>query len=310
MSRKYLLVFSCTTLLSFMLAVRFHSYTLSDFKVLNASIRSHGDVLLFGNSVNNHSSLCDIDHRSISEIMNTQKMKVIDASRPGMQLNTMLDITKIISSLGIKPKTIVIPASPESGFFDKGISSYVGWNGFLSKNLPQFLMLSKHKTSITPTEYKGQYFGNYSQFSKKYFGAEKSNATCPEHAGENKAFFEFMYWRNFLQHTNHIDGINQYIDQVKAIQTGGVKVITLFMPVNFGDIHYLFGDAEAAKVVKDVNDVVQALSESGLDVINASEKVSSEYFVDRWCACGHLGEQGRYIVAESISDAIDHIQYD
>jgi hypothetical protein len=140
-------------------------------------------------------------------------------------------------------------------------------------------------------EYKGQYYGNYAEFSKNNFPIEKAHLSCPETIGYNKKFIAFMYQRNFTGKDLNAHDFLQFRNRIENLQKKGVNVIFWIAPFDYADIQDLHGKNGLEDAMTYKRKIIELMSQ--FNVIDTSLDVPAEYFADRWCACGHLNQLGR-----------------
>jgi hypothetical protein len=300
--RKYLFLLSLFTTAVFLVVVTTYSYLWADYKILLKGVMNPNKVWFFGNSVIQHSSQCDENHESIAKMFEVMINKpVVDMSRGGMTIDRMVDITETLKSLGIKPKAVYFQIALSNDFV-KSISKNSGIEAYINSNLK----LIKTKVGLstedskTKTSFNNKYYGNYSDFSKKYFITEKKNASCPEHLGVDQDFIAFMYWRNFLDR-NEVVKI-EHFERFRELKKSGIHSVLWIAPVDYEDIKTLHGVERLAEINEYRNEILKATKD--LNVVDLTFDLPSSSFADRWCACGHLNEDGRNLVAVKLNKAV------
>lgn len=295
--RRYLWIFFATIVVIFPFSVKVHSFEGRDFELLVRSYGSDGKILLFGNSVNRAISKCDRDTRTIADLVtkNTD-ISVSNLSRGGLTLGEMMYLAELAVEGGAQPSTIVFPVSPESGFFSTSKSAR-GFGAFARANLP---WLGRVEVNSLPVAYNGLRYGTYSEFSGTYFVREKRSSGCPEERAADVEFVRFMYWRNFLQSVDALDGIEEFVSHARRLEKRGIRVVVWFTPVNMGDLRILHGTDAVNTVYTRIAAVRAELQARGYSYIDTSNLVAASGFADRWCACGHLSEQGRNAAAREL----------
>jgi hypothetical protein len=297
---KYLSVLLVSLIASLIVFLPTHLQQRADFEALTKIFMSSGDLVFFGNSVIRTPSKCDSDRRSIVEMMEAPNIrKNIDASRGGMPLGTMLDLLEIATSIGVRPGLVVLPLNPyDSSFRDAAQKS--GIRSYIDLNFPG--MVDGHATvdGEYPESFAGRVYGNYKAFSGREFILEKKSMKCPENVGKDTDFVRFMYFRNYISRTQNDIDPSDLIHRINSLQAKGLKILVVLMPVNIDDIQALHGP-EAAQQVRDKT--TRALKQLGsLNVLDLSFSLGAGNFTDRYCACGHLNQIGRAVVAKNVSD--------
>jgi hypothetical protein len=297
--RKYLLLLFILTATLFPVVTMTYGYQWSDYQILIKGLMNSNNVWFFGNSVIKHASKCDNDSRSVAQMFAAEtEGSVIDMSRGGMTIDRMLDITEILSYLGVKPKAVYFQIALGGDFLAElnntsGLEDYFYSNLNLSKKKLGFE--SEHNAE--KVSFNGQYYGHYADFSKTNFITEKKQTVCPERMGVNQNFIAFMYWRNFLD--KNIS--NQLISNHRLLKLKQSEVNAVFWvsPVDYEDISFLHGEAKMQEINAYKQNILEAME--GFELLDFSFKLPANSFADRWCACGHLNEKGRRFVATKLS---------
>lgn len=308
---RYLIVFSLITILTALLCIPLHSLSSEQLLLLADYPKSQGQILIFGNSVNGTISRCDRDWRTLPALAAAEAgAPIVNLSRGGMTLGQMLQLAEAGARTGLRPATMVFPLSPEAGFL-RSTSTPYGLQAYLTDNFGAMRRPADGPASEArnpPEAYRGQQYGSYAYFSKQYFPREKAAASCPGTAGADRDFVEFMYWRNYLQGDDPLGGLADVLPRINHLRQQNINVVFWMMPVNFDDLRALHGATGAAQVQQEIGQVRTTLEHHGFPVLDSSQLVASSGFTDRWCACGHLGEQGRRIAAASLATWIGRQQ--
>jgi hypothetical protein len=304
--KRYLIVFALVGLLSAAACIPVHNLPRENLMLLSSYAKSKGQILFFGNSVNDATSACDRDTRSVPMLTAADAgATIIDMSRGGMTFGQMLQLAETGAKTGVEPATMIFPISPEAGFLRSATTAH-GMRAFLSDNLPALApQLTASADTPPPTDYRGKRYGDYGEFAKHYFSKEKAATTCPDNAGINQEFVQFMYWRNFLQKKDPLMGFDEVLPRLQQLQRKKINVVFWMTPVNFGDLGRLHGDASVEEVKQQIVQVKAGLTQHGFSVVDSSGLVTTSGFTDRWCACGHMTQEGRKIAAASLATWIN-----
>ena len=233
---KYLSVLLVSLVASLIVFLPTHLLQRADFEAMAKLFLSSGDLVFFGNSVIRTPSKCDSDRRSIVEMMAAPDLRrTIDASRGGMPLGTMLDLLEIATSIGIRPGLVVLPLNPyDSSFRDAAQKS--GIQSYINLNFPRAMEGHAAVDGEYPESFAGRVYGNYKAFSGREFIIEKKSMKCPENIGKDTDFVRFMYYRNYLSRTQTDLDPSDLLHRINALQSGGLKILVVLMPVNIEDI--------------------------------------------------------------------------
>lgn len=293
---------------SFMLAVTFHDFRSVDLTLIPSAARSGGKVLLFGNSINRTISHCDDDVRTIPDMLaDLGGPAVVNVSRGGMPFSQMLRMAELVTQGGARPSAIVFPVL--FGDLLQLADAPYGFASFTSDNLPRQLMSHKMPSSSPPdiATYRGRYYGSYAVFSKTHFEQEKRQSGCPASMGVDRDFVEFMYWRNYLQPSDPLTGLDRTITRVNSIKRKGINIVFWFPPINFEDIEALHGRLAADSIRQRTNNLMSALTSQSFSVFDTTSIVPASGFADRWCACGHLNQLGRVMLTRRLHEDVTRL---
>jgi hypothetical protein len=83
----------------------------------------------------------------------------------------------------------------------------------------------------------------------------------------------------------------------------GRPPLVVLMPVDLEDVSALDAGLAAALRARTAA-AADGLRRRGVDLLDLSDALPAEAFTDRWCACGHLAEAGRRIVAARTAQAL------
>jgi len=287
-------------LTAFLFFVPMHSYQRDDFETLAKILTSSDDVVFFGNSVVRTPSKCDLDRRSIVEMMTSPQVgRVIDASRGGMSIGMMLDLLEVSTSLGVQPALVVLPLNPHDNSF-RDASNNAGLHSYIHLNFAELSGGQFPDDAAYPRSYDGRFYGEYRDFSAKEFFLEKKVMKCPENMGKDTDFIRYMYFRNFLSQALDKPDSSDFLRRVHALQKKGIKILVVLMPVNIEDIEALHGPEAGKKVREKTGKALEVLVD--VDVLDLSFELGASNFSDRYCACGHLNHVGRAFVAKRVSE--------
>lgn len=126
---------------------------------------------------------------------------------------------------------------------------------------------------------------------------------CPETIGHDLRFVDANYLQAFVRGS---------VSAVQAVETArlqqearrrSIRLIVVAMPINARDLPSrdlrVRGAIERRRTA-----ILRELGRAGVDFIDLTQAINTEGFSDRWCACGHLNQAGRAVVADRIADRI------
>lgn len=271
-------------------------------------------IVIYGNSVIDAASNCDKNKASIAKLLETYtERNVLDLSSGGQQLDFTLGNVGLLITSG-HSKDIVVPVSlfqlmssntypvwtsllfqiPSGGLEISSLNSRIHANTYISGSVPK---------SQQPFSYKSKNYPDYAQLSAIYYSKEKNNLVCPSRLGVDLDFIEANYFKSYLLapiqdlYFNDLKSI-----QLKAAQVG-IRVTYVLLPIDFEDISSL--DPTLGTSIADrLNKVRTMLNIKKVDYLDLSESLPATAFADRFCACGHLNQEGRVAVATQIKHVL------
>jgi hypothetical protein len=260
-----------------------------------------GRVIMLGDSVMTVSSHCDTNPASIPSLLaNELREPVVDGSRPGSSLGTSLDALRV-AALFRKFRVVVVPITVNGSLFRSVHSASDGerlWRDFAGG----LSYVPKPPPARIP--FKGRVYGGYEENAASYFKRERAASTCPESAGSDMAFVEYMYWLSFGQPVRVSEGFPQFVAWTEWLQQRGIATLAVLPPVNYQLMEMLSDPDVLANVRGAVADTERQLESARVPVANLSFALSSSVFADQWCACGHLNEEGRRQYARRVASRV------
>ena len=260
-------------------------------------------IVTVGNSVVRHVSKCDQDRRSITEITsNALAQPILDLSYGGQTFLEMINYAAIALK-SPQFETVIIFLSlwslQESNDADLQTLMFFRAAGgpYATNDIPTRLerQWNRRDEPDDPFTYKGTRYPAYDEIKRTFFAFEKANMPCPEQMGQNRAFIEAYYWNDLLRVPLSESNIFDLKALQQAAEARGKRVIVVVLPDNFEDIESLDG-ALAHEARSTANASIALMEKAGVHFRRTPE-INASQFADRWCACGHLGDQGRQIVA-------------
>jgi len=270
-------------------------------------------VYLLGNSVIDHSSVCDKDHRTIAEMLGAAlRRDVVDLSKGGMQL---VEYGDIASLLGVRTnvEALVFPLVPD-------MTDEANWHrtddiyrhlGYSALSLKPPIRIADLVTLNRPVNidnelqvFEGRRFGTIKEIQTRYMSKEKAAHTCPEADSVDDTFFRFMHWRQ-ASRSGPSPRFASELQSLHRIATDhGWPVVFVLMPLN-ADGYGRTGDARVTQRIRQTHTwMIEQLERMGADYLDLTDSAERSAFVDRWCACGHLADDGRHLVAQAIADKL------
>ncbi len=275
-----------------------------------AALSTHDGVVMLGNSAIDHSSKCDADSRSLAALTGAAIGKpVADFSNSAQLLDETLSYAGILLR-NRNVHTIVLPLAYFS-FTDDWHPSFqrAAFLNFMSATPGRFSATGDLLASgIVGTDltvhrsftYAGRDYPDYDGIKVRYFQPAKDVMGCPETDGVDRRFLEAYYSHVYADTPvleKNIWAVSEFA-HAAARQGRAVKVVLL--PVDLELIASLSPGA-ATRTRRGIEKLVAALRSQGVDVLDLSPSLPNIAFADRWCACGHMQQDGRIRVAGAIA---------
>ena len=264
-------------------------------------------IAFVGNSVIDHVSRCDIDTRTIPEMAGAVAGRpALDLSYGGQSFAESINYAALaLRKRAVRDVVIYVSLTQlsEDGFLDIRDQAFFGLvNGDLTVNdvaarievAPSVAMAAS--TAERAFTYKGVRYPDYAGLKTRYFSVEKAAMGCPENRGQNPAFIEANYWNAYARTPLRAGALADLAALGARATTARKALHVVLMPVDYEDLHAL-DPALEAQVRAAAATARQRLAGAGVTVIDLTSDTPAGDFVDRWCACGHLGEGGRLAVA-------------
>lgn len=298
---RFLLAFALAGALISIVLLPLRALNWSDFRPLLRMTLTPGRVVVLGDSVIAAASRCDKNRASIPEMLSEQlRVPVLDGARPGAALGVSLDTLRVAASLR-RFDMVVIHLTLNGGLF-----ASVRADSDLERLWRQFRSNLSYASKPQPTRlaFKGRTYGDFGESVTVYFPKEKAGATCPESAGVDPGFVEFMYWRSYGQPMNFDEGFVPFLARVRSLQNRGTTVLVVLPPVNYQLIERLNDPPVLENLRSAVADTDRQLHSANMPVLNLAFALPSDAFADQWCGCGHLNETGRRQYAVRVAERL------
>lgn len=286
-------------------------------KLVQDAQHNEAKIVLFGNSINIETSSCDSDKSNLPTMLQTASgIEVNDISKGGMSSSEFYSLAKLLPPAASQ-RIVVMPIG-EYASETFSVSDSFKRNQIAVRELFVSL-ITNTKSYLLPTltgafrqpesyEYQGVNYGSYADFKLSHMAVEKAQMRCPEPNGFDPHFVEFMHWKAYglpvaidTQGLSSLDSLHTYLEQ------RGTKLITFLVPANIELMRTLENDTIAKVFEDNVTKIKDALDTTKVPYLDLSQALPNKAFSDRYCACGHLNDEGRARVAEEISNWIERL---
>lgn len=286
--------------------------TWRDFKILGLASFGQAAVVLTGDSVIKHYSICDADRRYVSEIVSgnaalplqdlsyggqsiIEQLAYLGAASNNQSARTLVltvaltDFLRVVRP-SLRRRELFAIVSPANEIADGPAATRLS-DLVLGGDLP------------FDFDYDGEHFPSYDYIKRRYLGVEQSHASCPEADAWDRRFLKAYYYGTYV----HGDLDDRHVGEMARLdahaRARGKRLMVVVKPMDIALIEQM--DAAWARSVRArMALMVDRMRQAGLEVTDLSESLPSEDFADRWCACGHLQERGRQKFGEAIARAL------
>ena len=286
----------------------------TDFAAAVVHQRGGSPVVAVGNSIVDYVGRCDSDRRTIPQLLADRTgLKVADSSWGGQSVGTSV----ALAAIALKAKNVrvvVVPVAANALSFGDSLPlqtlSFARLTGGYLESADYAARLRNGiglSPSVAPYQqpfsYKGVHYPDYNGIKIKYLSSEVAHTVCPENLGVNRRFLAGYYWANYNAGTVQAALLRDLARLQAKAKGEGKRVVVVLLPLDFEDAAALGPDVAAA-MARRRREVLAAAGIAGLDMLDLSggEPVSS--FAQRWCACGHLSEQGRHHVVDRLAGTV------
>jgi hypothetical protein len=281
---RFLLAFALTGTVISIVLLPLRVLNWGDFRPLLRMTLTPGRMVVLGDSVIAAASRCDKNRASIPEMLSEQlRVPVLDGAR-------------------LRRFDVVVIHLTLNGALFATTRADSDWERLWK----QFQSNLSYASKPQPTRlvFKGRSYGDLGESVAVYFPKEKASATCPENAGADLAFVEFMYWRSYGQPLNFDAGYVPFLARVRSLQNRGATVLVVLPPVNYQLIERLNDPPVLENLRSAVAETETRLHSANIPVLNIAFALPSDAFADQWCGCGHLSEPGRRQYAVRVAEKL------
>jgi hypothetical protein len=278
--------------------------------------KNYTNVLLFGSSVEQYSDSNDKDKRSISKMINSlsNKYRVESISGGAYHMDMFIELSKYIVKKLSHPKLIMVPInmrtfSPEwdkrpEYQFEKEKKIL---NGF---TIPEFIEYAYRKQipslfskfhPITQEDFENTFVfnGNRQVGKVKDFLIERKNITDLNKYIKDGFVFHYMYSLE-KEHRK----LKSMIELARILSASHIKVLFYITPVDYSKGEFYFPGLFIKRLKNNVDLINLLLINEGIQVLDLSLSLNSNFFSYEARPNEHLNEKGRMYVAKKLNENI------
>jgi hypothetical protein len=269
-----------------------------------------GSTVILGPSTVDQRSKCDADQRSISAMLaDDLGTRVRDASDGGQTPAESANFAALALRFpAVKQVVILIDTAylssqsrlkrPDEAFFRVVNSAmYADAPGSYLDILKAY---GGNPEPDLPFLYKGMQIPGYAAISTSWFLEEQSLMPCPENDGHNLAWVEGVTFHEEVAPPFDPADIRIFVALADAVRASGKRLLLVLLPIDV-DLLGQFNPDWPKIVDRRAETVRRALTAVGLPLLDLSDTLPKDDFVDRWCGCVHLSQRGRLSVAAAIA---------
>jgi hypothetical protein len=280
-----------------------------------AAQRAPKTVVMSGNSVLSHTSRCDADRRTLAELIEDNLArgehggKLLNLGAPGQHFAENVNYLALaLKQDNVDTALLMLapyqlsehewPSLQTQLYMSLRASSELAVNS-LSQRFAEGYWLTGGEPGSQGFSYRGTAYPDY-QGIKGFFMREKAAMGCPETLGMQRSFIEAYYWYEFAGRKD-VDSNFDDVQKLAALARSLHKqLLVVLMPADAADASALNPEVGAAMKAH-LRAITTRLQRAGVSPLDLSERAAPEDFADRWCACGHLSQQGRKLVADQVT---------
>jgi hypothetical protein len=280
-------------------------------KLLGRAMKAPDEIALVGPSVIDTVSRCDKDSRTIPDLVAADThMRVSDLSDPGQPISDEINLAAV-AARNHAVTDVVLPIAPAA--IDE-------WTTPSYRKLLTYKMISPRFAvfhaasladfwsglSLSPQRaqrafsFDGRAYPDYRVVSATEFATEKKFTSCPELTTHDPAFTKSYYWWMYVAGRPNPALYQLVGDLGSYLEHQGHRLHVVLLPLN-RDLLRSLSPAWASAAIARQREVAAALTARHVHVVDLSTALASDQFITPWCACTHLSDQGRGVVAQAIA---------
>ena len=269
---------------------------------------------MVGNSVLAHASPCDGDPRTLTDLTAQDAgLQKLDLGHAGENLEEGVNLATLALRQP-RAKSVVMFLSSfqmsqdawptlQTQMFRLATSPPRYAMNDLGGRFREGLFLSGRDIDTPAFTYKGIRYPDYDHLKLQYLQYEKAKQGCPETLGSNLAFVEAYYWFNYISYRPFDPNFDDIRRLAGYARMHGHRLLVVLLPVDLDDVRRL-NPLLSDQIARRTRQIADRLRANGVRLLDLSDAVAGDGFADRWCACGHLDDAGRGLVAARTAAAL------
>lgn len=287
-------------------------FRFDQFTLLNHYLREKADIIYFGDSTITAKANDDSDQRSIAKMLQDMvpQCSLGSVTHPAYHIGIYLEFCKYIAREGYRPPIIIIPINMRSfspdwdrrPHYQYEVQRIVLKGGLLKTILLafykplsmfkyNFFTISQQEFLDTPVFCGHRQVGTAKDFNNSsYIKYSDKNM-------KNQIIFSYMYGLSpFQQHRK----LKALVETAKLLTRNNIKSIFYITPIDWetGE-KYLPGEF-LKQLQQNTQLIISQLSTEGIEVLDLSTAISSQFFYWHLYPNEHMNQRGRMYVAEQL----------
>lgn len=162
------------------------------------------------------------------------------------------------------------------------------------------MLIDRSAASRAAFSYQGVSYPDYEGIKREHFAREQSAMKCPEANGVDRRFIEAFHTEQYTLLPIRDQLLTLIGSLSRQAKLRDIALDVYLLPINVSLIEQ-FDPAMLATVRARIDRLTKTLSGYDIALNDLSGIAPLDQFADRWCACGHLLQDGRRTVAAQLS---------
>ncbi len=267
-----------------------------------------GDTVMLGPSTVDQRSRCDADQRTIAEMLAAALgTPVRDVSDGGQTPEESADFATLALRVTAARRVVILIDTaylsaqtrlkrPDAAFFR--IANGGGVPGRYLDLLQAYAGRPEHDPGFV---YRGIAVAGYAELLTTWLADEMRRMPCPENDGHDLLRVEAVNFHEQVAPSFDPQRLAAFAHLAAALH--GRQALVVLLPVDTALLGQFQPDWPGI-VARRVAAARSGLTALGLPVLDLSTTLPKADFVNRWCGCVHLSQEGRLAVATAIAGAL------
>jgi len=284
---------------------------IKDLKLLGRAMSPSSPITLVGPSTIDTVSRCDRDTRTITDLLSAATgARVADLSDPGQPISDAINLAAVAGGAP-QVQDVILPIAPAAidewttPSYRKLLAFKAGFAVFDAASVGDFWsgLSLRPERAQRAYSFGAKIYPDYRTISATQFAREKRLAGCPEALTHDPAFTRSYYWWMYVAQEPN-PALYQLVGELsRYLGDRGRRLHVVLLPLNLQLIRTFSPDWARIAAARQAQ-FAAALTARNVHVVNLSAALTMGQFITPWCACTHLSDQGRSIVADAVATDI------